>query len=258
MSPIQFGHEYLTDTLELDLPLPTALAPSLRAASGDSAVALETPFQSALQALLLACPTLGIEQSDLNGTLSWSTRQGVPTLIIHDSVPGGAGHVFWIAARFRELIESAVIRVRKCTCGLDSSCYGCLRDYRNQFDHERLTRVDALWLLEYALETPLGSHSDSRLLDLAEPSARPLLAELLDEDVTAPEIGYEVHDADGRYVGQVEAAWPMKRVCLVVDVDTGRDDALLRSEWRIARLADGEALRRWLTDPDPPDGSVTP
>ena len=70
--------------------------------------------------------------------------------------------------------------------------------------------------------------------------------------------GYEVHEADGRYVGQVEAAWPMQQVCLVVDVDTGRDDALLRSEWRIARLADGEALRRWLTDPDPPDASVTP
>ena len=59
-----------------------------------------------------------------------------------------------------------------------------------------------------------------------------------DKSVTAPEIGYEVHDADGRYLGQVEAAWPVQRVWLVVDVDTGRDDALVRS--------DG-ASRRWLT-----------
>ena len=53
-----------------------------------------------------------------------------------------------------------------------------------------------------------------------------LLAEFIDKSVTAPEIGYEVHDADGRYLGQVEAAWPVQRVWLVVDVDTGRDDAL--------------------------------
>ncbi len=249
MSPIQFGHEYLTDTLELDLPLPTAMAPSLKAATGDSAVALGTPFLSALQALLLASPTLGIEQSDLNGTLSWSTRQGVPTLIIHDSVPGGAGHVFRIAHQFRALIESAVARVRECNCGLDSSCYGCLRDYRNQFDHERLTREDALWLLEYALETPLGVHSDSRVLDLADPSARPLVGELLDDGVPAPEIGYEVHDSAGNYMGQVEASWPDQKVCLVVDVDGLRDAALNDGGWRVAGLADGENLRRWLRSP---------
>lgn len=249
MSPIQFGHEYLTDTLELDLPLPTAMAPSLKAATGDSAVALGTPFLSALQALLLASPTLGIEQSDLNGTLSWSTRQGVPTLIIHDSVPGGAGHVFRIALQFRALIESAVTRVRECNCGLDSSCYGCLRDYRNQFDHERLTREDALWLLEYALETPLGVHSDSRVLDLADPSARPLVGELLDDGVPTPEIGYEVHDSAGNYMGQVEASWPDQKVCLVVDVDGLRDAALNDGGWRVAGLADGENLRRWLRSP---------
>lgn len=57
--------------------------------------------------------------------------------------PGGAGHTGLIRHHLRELVEQAMIRVSECACGEETSCYGCLRSYRNQSDHDQLTRGDA-------------------------------------------------------------------------------------------------------------------
>jgi len=37
--------------------------------------------------------------------------------------------------------------VRRCECGEETSCYGCLRNFRNQAFHEQLRRGDALTFL---------------------------------------------------------------------------------------------------------------
>ena len=38
-------------------------------------------------------------------------------------------------------LEAAYRRVEgSCECGEDTSCYGCLRNYRNQFAHTQLRR----------------------------------------------------------------------------------------------------------------------
>jgi hypothetical protein len=34
-----------------------------------------------------------------------------------------------------------------CECGPETSCYGCLRSYENQRDHDEISRGDALTLL---------------------------------------------------------------------------------------------------------------
>lgn len=57
--------------------------------------------------------------------------------------PGrGAGLAREAFARIREVLEAA-IAVCSCTCGENSSCYGCLRSYRNQHEHEMLDRTAA-------------------------------------------------------------------------------------------------------------------
>ena len=63
---------------------------------------------------------------------------------MYDDVPGGAGHVKRIAAgpdALRSMLQSALGRLEACECGGDeglASCYGCLRNYRNQFCHDEL------------------------------------------------------------------------------------------------------------------------
>lgn len=44
------------------------------------------------------------------------------------------------------MLENARKRVQG-GCGCDSSCYGCLRSYRNQFAHPHLNRTKALHIL---------------------------------------------------------------------------------------------------------------
>ncbi len=46
-----------------------------------------------------------------------------------------------------DVIAAALDVVGRCECGADSSCYGCIRTYRNQQQHDALNRglvADAL------------------------------------------------------------------------------------------------------------------
>lgn len=70
-------------------------------------------------------------------------RQPVPPIILYDNVPGGAGLVARLEEKdtLRACLEAAYARVSgKCGCDRETSCYGCLRSYRNQFAHNYLSR----------------------------------------------------------------------------------------------------------------------
>ena len=69
---------------------------------------------------------------------------GQTALVIFDTVPGGAGSAIRIARSFGPTSGAALARVCGCDCGEETSCYGCLRGYRNQPFHEELRRGDAL------------------------------------------------------------------------------------------------------------------
>lgn len=128
------GHRFITNVLELELPLRGLDSPE------DAAL-------SALHALIAAAPTIGIAQNDLGGSLAVG-QNGKPTIVIFDDVPGGAGHTRFVAAHLEELVTGAITRLAECTCGEDTSCYGCLRSFRNQWGHERLTRRAALEVIQ--------------------------------------------------------------------------------------------------------------
>ncbi|MBV9026211.1 MAG: hypothetical protein JO362_21025 [Streptomycetaceae bacterium] len=49
--------------------------------------------------------------------------------------------------RFSGDFTEAQWRVRSCECGAETSCYACLRNFRNQRFHEQFSRSDALTLL---------------------------------------------------------------------------------------------------------------
>jgi hypothetical protein len=86
---------------------------------------------------------LQISRDDIDGTL-YPTPGGHTSLVIFDTVPGGAGSAIRIARSFGEVLDAALARVAGCDCGEETSCYGCLRGYRNQPFHEELRRGAAV------------------------------------------------------------------------------------------------------------------
>lgn len=120
------GHRFMTDVLELRTTLPFESYAATR---------------SLLYAILEGASTsLGISRQDIDGTLFPRERGISPSLVIYDNVPGGAGHVFRISKKLRPTFEAALERVETCECGEETSCYNCLRNYRNQYFHDELQR----------------------------------------------------------------------------------------------------------------------
>ena len=118
-----------------------------------------TPVYSMLYALLEgASEVLGIQRDDIDGTISPQGPGEPPALILYDDVPGGAGHVKRIHTNLRLVMETAMQRMESCECGQETSCYNCLRNYRNQFYHDLLQRGSAA----DSLRRILGLNDSSR------------------------------------------------------------------------------------------------
>ena len=100
---------------------------------------------SVLQAMILsACAILDIDENEISGCLQYQ-NDGSFCFVLYDTTPGGAGHVRGLNTQdmMEKLIKAAYYRAKNCTCGDeqgDSSCYGCLRMYRNQKYHDILKR----------------------------------------------------------------------------------------------------------------------
>ncbi|MEU4394361.1 DEAD/DEAH box helicase [Kribbella sp. NPDC023855] len=136
--PLDLGHDYETDLLTLDVGLPGF--------RGE-----QQAWKSVLYAIIeAACDVLEIARGDIGGSLSpfgvdqWS-------VVLFDAVPGGAGHVLQIEANLDLVLDAALLRVSTCECGPETSCYGCLRSYGNQRDHDELSRGAAQQILHRLL-----------------------------------------------------------------------------------------------------------
>lgn len=102
--------------------------------------------------LLGAAEALDVPDTDLNVTVTGAGKQDEVAIVLYDNVPGGAGLVAQLeeGSTFTEVLRNALERV-KGGCGCDSSCYGCLRSYRNQFAHPHLDRLKALEIIGLTL-----------------------------------------------------------------------------------------------------------
>ena len=129
------GHELVTDVVRLQFPNLTG----------------EWDAYSVAYAILLgAAGTLGVPNADLNVTITDGNSPGESAIVLYDNVPGGAGLVAQLEEQesvFKKMINKSRQRVQG-NCGCDSSCYGCLRSYRNQFAHPHLNRKQALEILD--------------------------------------------------------------------------------------------------------------
>jgi ATP-dependent helicase YprA (DUF1998 family) len=136
------AHTYETDILRVRFD-----APGLRAAGG-SGPGERSRWHSLLYALLEGCAEgLEISRGDIDGVVH-AGADGRSGLVLFDTVPGGAGSAARIASSLDVAVDFALRRVRACDCGLETSCYGCLRTPDNERYHEDLIRGAALAILE--------------------------------------------------------------------------------------------------------------
>ena len=99
-----------------------------------------------------ASQALGIRRQDIDGTIFPQGPGQPPTLILYDNVPGGAGHVNRIYNELYATMREAYQRIKDCECGEETSCYNCLRNYRNQYFHDILQRGAAINVLGKILD----------------------------------------------------------------------------------------------------------
>ena len=127
------GHELVTDVVRLQFP---------------GLVGEWDTYSVAYAVLLGAAETIGVPDTDLNVTITGGRNPDEAAIVLYDNVPGGAGLVAQLEEErvLTEVLRQARQRVEG-KCGCDSSCYGCLRSYRNQFAHTWLDRRRASEIL---------------------------------------------------------------------------------------------------------------
>jgi ATP-dependent helicase YprA (DUF1998 family) len=90
-----------------------------------------------------AANALQIADGNIDGAVT-KYRTGLPTIDIIDTFPAGAGYARLISESVEKVIGTALDIVSNCTCGEETSCYACLRSYRNQRVHDKLSRGAAM------------------------------------------------------------------------------------------------------------------
>lgn len=133
----ELGYRFMTDVLEIRLGL---------------SFQNEKKILSFLYALLHgAVDALDIPLNDVGGVIYYQDQ--TPCFILYDNTPGGAGYVHMIHNRLRDVFEAAYQRVSNCNgCAVDTSCYACLRNYQNQYVHDKLERRLAWEVLAEVLD----------------------------------------------------------------------------------------------------------
>ena len=133
LSNFSLGHDLVTDVVRLQFP---------------GLFSQWDSYSVAYAVLLGASETIGVPDTDFNVTITRGRNPGQAAIVLYDNVPGGAGLVAQLEEEqvLTEVLRQARNRVQG-KCGCDSSCYGCLRSYRNQFAHPHLDRKRALEIL---------------------------------------------------------------------------------------------------------------
>ena len=138
---LDLAHEIVTDILQLRFQNCSPHAPSVQD---------KTFWHSLLAAVLNgAGDALDIAAGDIDGTYhGWREGSNIGELVIYDRIPGGAGYIFRINQNLDKVLKAALARVEDCECkDENSSCYACLRSYKNQFYWEHLQRKPVIeWL----------------------------------------------------------------------------------------------------------------
>jgi len=228
------AHKYETDVVRVSLGLPWT--------GFDTNVTAQSVMYAVLQA---AAQELQISRDNIDGVSDGYTSVDAGITII-DTVPGGAGYARLINGNLEAVLARARKVVNDCECGLETSCYMCLRTFSNQRLHDDLSRGEALRFFDTLwgdrpAEVSSGT-APSTGWQQAQALAHSSLASLIlaiSSTTPVPIVGLDVGPHND---WQVELAWPEKRVTVVVDVDNERDAWLSGEGWTVLDASPGFSL----------------
>ncbi|WP_248921404.1 DEAD/DEAH box helicase [Olsenella intestinalis] len=141
------GTDFTTDVLELTFDL------------RDRVTREHADWRSLMWAIVQATVSLmNIPEGEVGATTYRNFDTGDESILLYDNVPGGAGRAFQLSTDVESLLNRAYEIVSTCDCGEDSCCYGCLCNYFNQNEQDRLSRGAAKDILESLLQ---GGVADS-------------------------------------------------------------------------------------------------
>ena len=141
-SHIVLGTDFITDIALFSV----SVAPPLLLKPGDypTDVALRTVSEALAKA---ASQALGIEPSELMAeyrpalTTNDDGRLGLKAeIFLYDTLSGGAGFASQLAGKGLEPFERALVLMKSCPDGCETSCSRCLRSFKNKFEHGLLDR----------------------------------------------------------------------------------------------------------------------
>jgi len=146
LEQVSLGQEFVTDVLQLQFhPTPEG-----------SIEPVWFAYSLAYALVEGAAEVLEVPSTDLSVTVAHTEGCAVPPIVLYDNVPGGAGLVARLEREemLKACLEAAQKRVSgSCGCEENTSCYGCLRSYRNQFAHQHFQRGP---VMKYLLENLLS------------------------------------------------------------------------------------------------------
>jgi hypothetical protein len=157
------GTDFISDVLLVSIKVdrPVTLSPSLLATD----LVLRTVSEAITKS---ACARLEIEASELQAeyrpALTNAGREGLEAEIyMYDTLPGGAGFAQRAGYLGIEVFKDALHILENCPEDCDRSCYRCLRNYKNKFEHDLLDRYLGASLLRLLLYDTYPAPDPGRL-----------------------------------------------------------------------------------------------
>ena len=157
------GTDFITDIalFSMRVECPLQLKPGQYATD----VALRSVSEALAKAASLL---LEIEPGELMAeyrpALTPAGRQGLEAeIFLYDTLPGGAGFAAQLIDRGNELFRLAQKLMQDCPENCNSSCYRCMRSFKNKFEHVLLDRHVGYELLFYLLSGKLPRFNQKRL-----------------------------------------------------------------------------------------------
>jgi len=160
---IVLGTDFITDIALFSMRVEAPL--KLKPGYYPTDVALRTVSEALAKA---ACSILEVEPGEMMAeyrpALTPAGKAGLEAeIFLYDTLPGGAGFARQLAGHGLNLFQRALTVMKTCKENCDSSCYRCLRSFKNKFEHGQLDRHVGAELLEFLLTDKIQPFSPQRV-----------------------------------------------------------------------------------------------
>lgn len=162
---VVLGTDFITDVALFSMRIQSPLG--LKPGTYPTNVALRTVSEALAKA---ACNMLEIEPGEIMAefrpalTKDSAGRDGLEAeIFLYDTLSGGAGFSALVAKSSHELFRLALSILKGCPEGCNTSCYRCLRSFKNKVEHGFLDRHVGAELIEHLLTGEIPRFDDARI-----------------------------------------------------------------------------------------------